>query len=134
MDTIQLTLKQHGATSVQLVNDSFEVIVDRPVAKGGGGTGLMGGQYLLTGIAGCFCSTLFAAAESREVKIAGLQVNVVATLSEDSPKRFVSVNLEVSCQSCEGPVAMDKLIKIAEQGCLSINTIKAGMAFEAQLS
>ena len=131
MDKIKITLEQHAETSMKLRHDQFEVIVDRPVEKGGGAAGLMGGQYLLTGIAGCFCSTLFAAAQAREVTIEGLNVQVIATVSDDMPKRFTDVQLEVSYQNCSDPASFDKLLKMSEQGCISVNTVKHAMSFSA---
>lgn len=68
MDKIKITLKQNSETSMKLQHDQFGIVVDRPVEKGGGGEGLMGGQYLLTGIAGCFCSTFFAVAQTRNLQ------------------------------------------------------------------
>jgi len=130
METIKIKLEQCSETAMQLENDVFNVIVDRPVTKGGGGAGLMGGQYLLTGIGGCFCSTFFAAAQTRGLEVEGLKAIVVASLSEDLPKRFTNINLEVSYESCSDPDLFQKLLPIAEKGCLSINTIKHGMGFK----
>ena len=129
METIKIELKQYSETAVRLTNDHVEVIVDRPVEKGGGGNGLMGGQYLLTGIGGCFCSTFFAAAQARDFTIEGFLVKVIATVSEDLPKRFTDVKLEVSFDTCSDPVVFNKLLKIAEQGCISVNTVKNGLNF-----
>ncbi len=131
MDKIKITLEQHAETSMKLQHDQFEVIIDRPIEKGGGGAGLMGGQYLLTGIAGCFCSTFFAAAQTREVKVEGLKVQVIATVSQDMPKRFTDVQLDVSYENCSDPSAFDKLLKMSEQGCISVNTVKTAMTFSA---
>ncbi|MEM7299403.1 MAG: OsmC family protein [Bacteroidota bacterium] len=127
METIKLELRQHSETAVRLSNDLVEVIVDRPIEKGGGGAGLMGGQYLLTGIGGCFCSTFFAAAQARDFTIEGLVVKVIATVSEDPPKRFTDIKLEVSYDTCSDPAVFDKLLVIAEQGCISVNTVKNGL-------
>jgi len=128
MGAIKIILEQASPTSMRLVND-FQIVVDRPAEKGGGGTGLMGGQYLLTGIAGCFCSTLFAAAQARQILIENLKVVLEANLSQDLPKRFDAVQLHVSYGSCNQPDEFGPLLKIAEKGCLSINTIKKGMDF-----
>ncbi len=128
MSTISITLNQSGPTSMKLAKD-IEVVVDRPIEKGGGGTGLMGGQYLLTGIAGCFCSTLFAAAQARDIEVTDLKVELVAQLSDNLPRRFAKVTLDTAYGSCSKPGEWDSLIKVAEKGCLSINTIKAGMEF-----
>jgi uncharacterized OsmC-like protein len=129
MEKISLTLEQVAPTAMQLSNDKFTIVVDRPTEKGGSGLGFMGGQYLLIGIGGCFCSTLFAAAQSRNIEIEGLSVHVVATVSEALPKRFTKVNLEVSYTTCTDKQAFNKLLTIAEKGCISVNTIKSGLAF-----
>jgi len=131
MATIALTLIQNSTTSVQLQNNDFNIIVDRPVDKGGNGLGLMGGQYMLTGIGGCFSSTLFAAAQSRAIKIEGLTITISAILSEELPKRFTDITLKVSYEVCSHPAEFDKLLAIAEQGCISVNTVKNALSFSA---
>jgi uncharacterized OsmC-like protein len=129
METIKITLEQKSNTAMQLKSDTLAIIVDRPLKQGGGGNGLMGGQYLLTGIGGCFCSTFFAAAESRGLQIEGFQVVVIASKSNDLPKRFTDVHLDVSYKKCNDSELFRKILNIAEKGCLSINTIKKGMGF-----
>ncbi|NND15161.1 MAG: OsmC family protein [Eudoraea sp.] len=128
-----ITLEQVSETGMQLLNDDFRVRVDRPVEKGGNGEGLMGGQYMLVGIGGCYCSTLLAAAQSRDIQISGLSVSVKATISEDLPKRFKDIVLEVSSTSCSKEHEFNKLLKIAEKGCISVNTIKSGLNFSVEL-
>lgn len=130
MATIQIQLNQNSETSVELQHDQFNITIDRPVAKGGNGKGLMGGQYMLAGIGGCFCSTLFAAAQARDIKIKGLSVTVSGELSEELPKRFTSITLDTTYKNCSHPSEFDKLLAIAEQGCISVNTIKNDVAFK----
>ncbi len=130
MAVIKILLTQNSETSVQLQDTKFNIIVDRPVEKDGNGLGLMGGQYMLAGVGGCFCSTLFAAAQSRSIKIEGLRVTVLAELSDDLPKRFTHITLNTSYESCSHPNDFTKLLQIAEQGCISVNTIKNDVAFE----
>ncbi len=127
MAQINLQLAQVAPTAVRLQHDEFQVIVDRPIDKGGSGKGLMGGQYLLLGVGGCFCSTLFAAAQARKVLISGLNVKVKALISEEQPKRFTDIELEVSYEQCSEPDTFEKLLAIAEKGCLSMNTVKNGL-------
>jgi len=115
-------------------DDQVKIIVDRPVSKGGNGGGLMGGQYLLLGIGGCFCSTLFEASIAREITLEGLQVHIRAEISDSLPKRFSEVHLKVSYDTCSKPAEFQKLLQIAEKGCLSINTIKNGMGFSVEHS
>lgn len=113
---------------MQLENEDFNIIVDRPIQKGGSGKGIMGGQHLLLGIGGCFCSNLFASANSRNINLNGLKVNVIATIS-NTPKRFSNIALEVSYHFCSHPEEFNKLLKIAENGCISINTLKKETTF-----
>ena len=132
MPTIKIQLQQNSETSVELQHDQFNITIDRPVSKGGNGKGLMGGQYLLAGIGGCFCSTLFAAAIARDIQIDGLSVTVSAELGETLPKRFTDISLNVSHDKCSHPEEFSKLLQIAEQGCISVNTIKNDVAFNVE--
>jgi len=128
MEKINIRLNQYSSTSMQLENENFNIIVDRPIQKGGSGKGLMGGQHLLLGVGGCFCSTLFATAISRGINISGLKVNVIATIS-NVPKRFNNIDLEVSYNHCSHPEEFNKLLIISEKGCISINTLKKETTF-----
>lgn len=111
---------------MKLEHDQFSIIIDRPKEKGGGGEGLMGGQYLLMGVGGCFCSNLFAAAQARSIEVEGVKVKITGNISDDAPKRFTSIELAVSYASCSNEDEFPKLIRIAEKGCLSVNTLLNG--------
>jgi len=126
MPSVQLQLAQYSPTSMKLEHDQFSIIVDRPEAKGGGGQGLMGGQYLLIGVGGCFCSNLFAAAQARSIVIEGLQVQITGRIGDETPKSFSSIELHASYTSCSQEEEFPKLLRIAEKGCLSVNTLLKG--------
>lgn len=130
MSSIKITLTQNGDTSVITQIGDHQLIVDRPLEKGGGNAGPMGGQFLLTGVGGCFCSTFYAVVKSRNVEVTGLKVIVTATMSEDLPQRFEDISIECSYENCSHPKEFDKLLSIAEKGCLSINTIKQGVTLK----
>ena len=134
MTKLSITLAQSSQTSVEARVGNHHSIVDRPVEKGGGGLGLMGGQHMLIGIGGCFCSTLFAAAQSRGIEVEGLEVEVSASLAEEGAPRFSAIHLGVICQKPQNSEELKKLIDIAEKGCISINTVKTGVNFSAGLS
>jgi len=129
MGKISIKLAQNSPSAVQSTVNDLQITVDRPVEKGGGGQGLMGGQYMLVGIGGCFCSTLLAAAKSRAIEVAGLVIEISATLSEEGAPSFTAIHIEVSCEMPEDPGELAKLIAIAEKGCISINTVKNGVNF-----
>ena len=133
MPIVTMKLIQHSATSVMLEHDKYPIVIDRPVDKGGGGLGLMGGQHLLAGIGGCFCSTLFATAISRDIVIQGLMVKVFGEISEDLPTRFRKVRLAVSCDESVPMEHFSKLVKIAEKGCISLNTVRGAIELEVEV-
>lgn len=130
MSSLKISLSQYSKSAMQLENDNLKIIIDRPIENGGGGEGVLGGEYLLTGIGGCFSSNLFAAAQSRNIQIEGLSLAIVATISEDAPKRFSEINISVSYQSCSDEQMFDKLMTIAEKGCIAMNTVKNGVVFK----
>ncbi len=130
MDTITVQLKQNGETSSLLTFGEHNIVIDRPVEKGGHGEGPMGGQVLLMSVAGCFSSTLYAAAHARNLKIEGLEITVKAEISDSLPKHFESLNLEVKNGMCGDEGEFSKLLEIAEKGCIAVNTIKNGLNFK----
>lgn len=131
MAEINVKLKQKGRTSSLLSLNDHQIVIDRPVDKGGNGEGPMGGQVLLMSIAGCFSSTLYAAAQARNLQIENLEMDVIGVLSENAPKRFESIKLEITAGSCGDKKEFTKLLKVAEKGCIAVNTIKSGMGFQA---
>ncbi|MCH2225254.1 MAG: OsmC family protein [Crocinitomicaceae bacterium] len=133
MNTIEIKLVRHTKTSMKLEHNKFNIIVDRPISKGGNEEGLMGGQYLLTGIGGCFCSNLLAAANTREFPLENLQVKVTADISETPPQYFSSITIDVYCSNTSNKDQITKLIKIAERACIAINTIKKGIDIKLKL-
>ena len=122
MSTVKIRLKQYSKSAMELENDKLKIITDRPIGKG-----LSGGEFLLTGIGGCFSSNLFAAAQSRDVEIKGLEIDITAILSTDFPKRFSKVELCVSYDYCSNESMFNKLMIIAEKACIAVNTVKNGL-------
>ncbi len=130
MNTITVNLHQNSPTSSLLTFGEHELIIDRPIDKGGQNQGPMGGQVLLMSVGGCFCSTLYAAAQAREIVVEDLKLSIHGTLSEGLPKRFQEISLEVLEVQCSHPEEFAKLLKIAENGCIAVNTIKQGLDFK----
>lgn len=121
---MEITLQQHSPTAVKLNHPNFNIIVDRPIEKGGNAEGLMGGQYLLVGIGGCFASNLLAALAARNIIVHGLTITVNADITNQAPARFNPISIQVSYASISNEQSLPKLIKIAEKACIAINTIK----------
>ena len=120
--TITVEVRQAGVTTSKGIARTHEVSIDRPQDKGGTDQGPMGGELLLLGLGGCFMSNLLAAIAARNAQVADVSVTVGATLA-DNPKRFSSYTLEVSAR-CDDMPLLEKLVTIAERGCISANTLK----------
>jgi putative redox protein len=91
----------------------------------------MGGEVLLLGLGGCFMSNLLAAAAARNVEIAGATVDISATIAP-SPSRFTAVDMQVG-MTCDPPGEAQKLVEIAERGCLVANTLKRALSLDIRI-
>lgn len=98
------------------------VLCDRPESKGGADAGAMGGEVFLIGLGGCFMSNLLAAAKVRESSASDFTVAITAQL-EGTPPRFTEIEMVVSGDYSDQQ-EVQKLVVIAERGCIVANTIK----------
>ncbi len=114
-----------GSTSRGIARDHI-VLCDRPEAKGGADAGAMGGEIFLIGLGGCFMSNLLAAAKVRESAAKDFTVAIRAQL-EGTPPRFTAVDMLVS-GSYSDRQEVEKLVVVAERGCIVANTIKEAVA------
>jgi len=129
MPEVKVQLKQVGPTTSEVAMPrGHGVLVDRPEVKGGNDRGPMGGEYFLTAVGGCFMSTLFAAIIAREAPVTNVRTEVTGTM-EDTPPRWTSVSLQVSAD-CDDPELLAKLVQIAENGCIMMNSIKRGITLD----
>ncbi len=111
---ISATVRQIGKTTSEATAREHACLVDRPEAKGGANRGPMGGELMLMGIGGCFMSTLLGAAIERGLDVAGVSVDVSATL-EAAPPRFADIVLKVNGGNAD-PAVLRELIAQAEAG------------------
>ncbi len=125
MATIHLVVKQTGSSASEADARGHKLTIDRPEAKGGTNSGMMGGEALLSGLGGCFMSNLLAAAVAREIKLDEATAQISAEL-DNSPARFTSITMQVSAKYPE-ETDFEKLVKIAERGCVSANTLKGSV-------
>jgi putative redox protein len=121
-NTVEVQVVQaDGSASKGTVRD-HTVIMDRPEAKGGGNKGAMGGEILLVALGGCFMSNLLAAIEAREAAVSNVRLAIAGTL-ESAPPHFSAIQVEVFADYKDRE-AMEKLVTIAERGCINANTLK----------
>lgn len=119
---VNVEVAQVGPSTGSATARSHTVLVDRPVEKGGGDRGPLGGEYLLISLGGCFLSTLLAAVRAREADVSNVHVAVTGTVG-GVPERFESIAMRVTANYSDEEL-MRKLVGMAERGCLVTNTLK----------
>lgn len=128
---VKAIIKQVSGPTSEGSARSHTVRCDRPEAKGGKDGGPMGGELFLIGLGGCFMSNLLAAIQSRESEIKEPAVAITGQL-DGTPPRFTGIELEVSAQA-QDKAELEKLVTIAERGCIVANTIKDSVALKIRL-
>jgi putative redox protein len=124
-------LRQTAPTASEATIRGHKVAIDRPLDKGGADAGPMGGELFLAAIGGCFMSNLLAAINARKAEVAGVQTEVTATLA-DAPTRFTAIELCVSAE-CADRELFEKLVEIAERGCIMVNTLKGKIDLQVRI-
>lgn len=125
MATATVKVIQIGVSASRGDARGHELVMDRPEAKGGTNQGMMGGEALLNGLGGCFMSNLLAAAKARNIEISNACVAIEGDMA-DAPSRFSAVRMTVTA-NCNPPDELQKLVTIAERGCIAANTLRAAV-------
>ena len=122
MNQLKIQLRQVSTSTSEVTMRNHQVLIDRPVDKGGVDMGPMGGELFLASIGGCFMSNLLAAIGAREAKISDVRTEVTGTIA-DSPARFSAIEL---CVTAEGQSRelLERLVDIADRGCIMMNTLR----------
>jgi putative redox protein len=128
---VNVSIKQISASTSACTARHHQTLSDRPEAKGGADRGPMGGEMLLMGLGGCFMSNLLAAVRAREAEASDLAINIVGTLAE-APARFEAVRMTISGTYTDR-AEMEKLVTIAERGCIVANTLKNAVRLSLEL-
>lgn len=126
MPEVTTTITQIDDTSAARTQiREHELVTDRPVEKGGGNQGPMGGELFVASLGGCFMSNLIAAFQGRELEPKGLSVTVRGTL-DGTPPKFKKMAMQVQGSGIDRN-QLEKMVLIAERGCIVANTIKQFM-------
>ena len=129
---VQVNVRQIGPSASEGTAREHTAVMDRPEAKGGENRGAMGGEHLLMALGGCFMSNLLAAIQSREAEVANVNLNISGTL-EAAPPHFSAVEMTVSAEHRD-KAQMEKLVAIAERGCIVANTLKEAVKLSIKLA
>jgi len=122
--TISAAVHQVGPSTGRGTVRTHTALIDRPIDKGGADRGPMGGELLLLALGGCFMSNLLAAIRSREAAVSDVRVTVDATI-DGAPERMTAYTVRVAARY-DDAAEMERLVTIAERGCIVANTLKAG--------
>jgi len=128
---MKIQIHQVAPSTSEATIRSHKVAIDRPVEKGGTDRGPMGGELFLSSIGGCFMSNLLAAIHARNAQVSDVQTEVIATLAE-APARFTKIELCVTGQ-CQNQELFEKLVQIAERGCIMMNTLKGKLDLQVRI-
>jgi putative redox protein len=83
-------------------------------------------------LGGCFMSNLLAAIQSREAEVANVNLNISGTL-ESAPPHFSAIDMNISADHNDKE-QMEKLVTIAERGCIVANTLKNSVKLSINLA
>lgn len=126
MPEVTTTITQIDAsTAARTTIRDHQLVTDRTTEKGGGNQGPMGGEIFVAGLGACFMSNLIAAFQARGADAKGLSATVTGTL-EGTPPRYRKMALAVSGDGIDRG-QMEKMVTIAERGCIVANTLKQFM-------
>ena len=128
---ITVQVNQAGPSASEGLSRTHRIRMDRPESKGGENRGPMGGEVLLMSLGGCFMSNLLAAVAARNAAVTDIQLAISGML-ENSPPRYSAVEVLVSAKYADRE-DMQKLITIAERGCIVANTLKETVKLNIQL-
>lgn len=131
MATATVTVEQISSTASRGNARGHQLLMDRPETKGGTNQGMMGGEAVLNGLGGCFMSNLLAAAKARNIELKNARADIEADMA-DAPSRFTAIRMSVSAQ-CNPPQELDKLVAIAERGCITVNTLRAALELSIRI-
>ncbi|MCO5184088.1 MAG: OsmC family protein [Anaerolineae bacterium] len=123
---IVVTVKQQSLTTAKGSIRGHNVLIDRPLAKGGTDMGMMGGEMLLAALGGCFMSNLLELVRTRDAAITDITATIDGTLAQ-SPNRFSAVDMVISAET-DDTALFEKFVLMAERACIVANTLKNGTA------
>lgn len=119
---VHVQVSQAGSSASEGLARSHRIRMDRPGDKGGENRGPMGGEVLLMGLGGCFMSNLLAAVAARNADVTGIRLSITGVL-QAQPPRYSDIAVRVTA-TYDDRQLMEKLMTIAERGCIVANTLK----------
>jgi putative redox protein len=133
MPEVKTTITQIEDTTAAITRiREHELVTDRPTEKGGGNQGPMGGELFVASLGGCFMSNLIAAFQGRGLEAKGLSLTISGTL-DGTPPSFKKMAMQVQGKGIDRD-QMEKMVVIAERGCIVANTLRQFMDVEISIA
>lgn len=129
--TVTVDVEQVGPATGKATARTHSLLIDRPVEKGGEDRGPLGGELLLVSLGGCFLSTLLAAIRTRSADVSNVRVAVTGTIG-GVPERFEAIDMRVTATHTDADL-MQKLVGMAERGCLVTNTLRDAVVLKVDV-
>lgn len=127
--TLSVEATWEGGYRCTVAARQFEMVVDEPVAAGGGDAGPQPSEVFLASLASCFTLALHHVARKREISFPDLSVRATGTY--DGP-RFVKLVVEVSTSMPRE--VLDPLVERAKAVCYVSNTLRAVSDVEVEVA
>jgi putative redox protein len=129
--TLEVQVEQISPTTGKGTARTHSVTIDRPADKGGTDQGPIGGELLLLSLGGCFLSNLLAAIRTRSADVSNIRIVVIGTIG-GAPERFEAMDMRVTARYSDADL-MQKLVAIAERGCIVTNTLRTALVITVDL-
>jgi uncharacterized OsmC-like protein len=103
----------HGQVTAVGAAGPYTVVVDRPVAGGGGGLGFNGGELLHLAVAGCVSNDLFREAAARGIVLTRVVVRASGDFAGD-PAVSTGVAYEVEVEGDADHDTLEDLVRVVD--------------------
>ena len=119
------TISVDGRTTALGSAGEFTLVVDRPVAGGGGGMGFSGGQLLNMAVAGWVSNDLFREAARLGIELRRVRVTATSDYSGD-PATSTPIGYEVELEGDAPEEALRELVDLVDRIAEIPNSIRRG--------
>jgi uncharacterized OsmC-like protein len=119
-EALHVEARWTGALSALATAREHEVRADEPLADGGGDSGMMPTELMLSALASCFCLAVAHVAGKRDVELPGLRVTVDA---ERVGRELRYGRLRVEVAASAGEHDLEALVARAQQFCWVSNML-----------
>jgi uncharacterized OsmC-like protein len=119
------TISVDGRTTALGSAGEFTLVVDRPIAGGGGGLGFNGGQLLNMAVAGCVSNDLFREAARLGIELRRVRVTAASEYGGD-PATSTPIDYTVEVEGDAPEEALRELVEYVDGIAEIPNSIRRG--------